>query len=169
MLIKNIIRLAAVLYLFFFSAPIVQAQQLKGQELVDWISARTWILVEFTDTKGRTGTYGAEYALEQLMLQMSMSRFDGCNTCYSSLEFDVKTERLSRSNEICTEKHCPDKKNLEPTPIKPHPNSKGKKDVKKRNNDFVFLLPRLYNMHYEKDGEYLILSDGTGKYKLKAM
>ena len=90
MLIKKIFRLAAVLCLFFFSAQIAQAQeQLKGQELVNWISARTWILVEFTDTKGRTGTYGAEYPLEDLMLKASDSRFDGCNTCYRNLKFDV--------------------------------------------------------------------------------
>jgi hypothetical protein len=172
MLIKKIFRLAAVLCLFFFSAQMVQAQQLKGQELVDWIKSKTWILFEFTDNEGRTGNYGSKYPLEQLILQMSMSRFDGCNTCYSSLEFDIKTERVSRSNEMCTEKDCPPASFLEPeypTLMKPLPNTTAEKDVKKHNDDFVLHTLYIGNMHYKKEGEYLILSDETGKYKLKAM
>jgi hypothetical protein len=169
MLIKKIFRLAAVLCLFFFSAQMVQAQQLKGQELVDWIKSKTWILFEFTDNEGRTGNYGSTRPIEDLMLTGEKRTFDGCNSCDVTMSFEIINGLIYQElDKFCTRKHCGELY-LKPPKRITQPSTADKDTAAKTDTPFVLRMPHIDGMRYERDGEYLILSDKTGKYRLKAM
>jgi hypothetical protein len=158
----------ALCSLFFFSFQSAHGQKLKGKTLVKWINSKTWVLYDYTDKQGRTGVY--EWAeSEEITLDGGIRWYDGCNTCYRKLKFDTTLGRIHASNEnICTEKKClddlPDLPSLvfndildKPLPI-----------VNEPKNEFVLLTPRFDGMKYQQEGEYLVLSDETGKYRFKA-